>query len=135
MSSSSRIRERSRSRDITMRNRRANTADRATQTSDVQRADGRRCNSQGIFLREDLSSDVYSWEYGQPFHGAYKSRQEMDRQQHLTAYHRRRLQQMRTPPEGLGALRNRGPYHNSGPALGDLHRALRRGAAPDQQET
>lgn len=33
---------------------------------------------------------------------------------------------------GLGQLSHAGPYHNAGPALGDLHRALRRGPGPDE---
>mmetsp|Transcript_18631 Transcript_18631/g.33293 ORF Transcript_18631/g.33293 Transcript_18631/m.33293 type:complete len:228 (-) Transcript_18631:132-815(-) len=114
---------------------------------------GRRCNSQDIFLSIGANDDVYAWEFGQPYRGAYKTRSAYDQQnarsrgQHdlgmeesiRNQRQRKRwarvgradtnveLHDFRT---GLGVLRDHGPYHNSGPALGDLHRALRRGAGP-----
>lgn len=95
----------------------------------------RRCNSQDIFLMSDGNDDVYSWEFGQPFRGAHKERWIYDRD----------CQRKRGQPQtrgrtnvkchelggGLGILRKYGSYHNAGPALGDLHRALRRGVGPD----
>merc|ERR1712232_666185 len=113
------------------------------------RAQGRsapqkRCNSQDIFLRRNVSDDVYSWEFGQLYPGAYKGRSydadcrlQNKRERTLWSQISKCYTHARADStgEGLGVLRNYGPYHNSGPALGDLHRAFRRGAGPDEQET
>lgn len=128
--------ERSRSRDDSIQNHGASRVDRATSAHAglVQATERQRCNSQDIFLRENVSDEIYSWEFGQPIRGALKNRWEMDRQQYCAAGDRRYWKQKMMVRGGLGALRIHGPYHNSGPALGDLHRALRYGADPDQQE-
>lgn len=134
MCDSKQSRERSRSRDDNMLDRatRIHEATRV-EVGSVQDAGRRRCDSQAVFLRQGTSNEVYSWEFGQPFRGANKSRWEMDRQQYRAAGHRRHLRETRmVTHDGLGVLRSYGPYNNSGPALGDLHSALRCGAGPDQ---
>lgn len=117
------------------------SADRAESSIQDRHEQDRRCNSQDIFLSIRPDDDIYSWEFGQPHRGAYKTRSEYDRQQNISMEERAsnkeqrkrwaRLVKARSDSKGLGVLRDYGPYHNSGPALGDLHRALRHGTDPD----